>query len=608
MDKLLNQIYYGPPGTGKTYQAIPDAIKIISKNPKLANSDDFGRVVQYVRHNFNQKKHNVINGKNLYRNTRRIPNMWGIVLEAINKSEPIINQAFAKQTLCAVEISGWSQTYRYITHFGFVDPPYKDPKSKIDLPLNKRGINFVSKINNWLANNKQTYHDLQKANAKTPLDPIFIDEYVDSIYEVACSSDVTGFVKSILCALYMAAKGDLFGLMAKEKHIANFKKTYDGQDVNKLKIYYDPYNSIDEDTDLEWTTWLANNMKCLGLIEEKNKDNKKIYFDLTTAGEDLIKRITNQWKKNFKPELFREEITIKSAIDLGFIKLVTFHQSYSYEEFIEGIRPNLSNNEDDNEDGNISYELSKGNFKEISDRATSDPKNKYVLIIDEINRGNISKIFGELITLVEPDKRTNIDAIDQGLIVELPYSKEKFGVPDNLYIIGTMNTADKSITSLDIALRRRFNFKEFKPKYNLTEIQSVKHADGTIIDLNKVLEKINDRIEYLLDKDHLIGHSYFIKIDTWDDLCELFRDQIIPLLQEYFHNDYEKIAMVFKDHNNLKSDNEKFIIKENYSIEDLFGGETPFDDEKDRYKINPELVNKKYSNIPVAFFKEGFLS
>ena len=602
----LNQIFYGPPGTGKTHEAIPEAIKIISDNPKLNNSDDFGRVVQYVRHNFNQKKHNVINGKNLYRNTRRIYNMWGITLEAINQRVSKVDLAFAEQTLCAVKISGWSQTYRYITHFGFVVPSSSWDKNEIDLPLNQRGINFVSKINNWLANNKQTYLDLQKADAKTPLDSIFIDEYVDSIYEVACSNDVTGFVKSILCALYMAEKGDLFGLMAKERHIENFKKTYDEQDVNKLKNYYDPYKSIDVDTDLEWTTWLADNIKCLGLIEEKNKDNKKIYFELTTAGKDLIERITNEWKKK-KPELF-EGISSKSGIDLGFIKLVTFHQSYSYEEFIEGIRPNLSNNEDDNEDGNISYELSKGNFKEISDRATSDPKNKYVLIIDEINRGNISKIFGELITLVEPDKRTNIDAKGQGLIVELPYSKEKFGVPDNLYIIGTMNTADKSITSLDIALRRRFNFKEFKPKYNLTEIKSVKHADGTIIDLNKVLEKINDRIEYLLDKDHLIGHSYFIPIDTWEDLCDLFNDKIIPLLQEYFHNDFEKIAMVFKDHNNFKSDDEKFIIKENYSIEDLFGGETPFDDEKDRYKINPELVKKKYSNIPIAFFIKGFLS
>lgn len=607
MSKPLNQIFYGPPGTGKTYAAIPEAKNIISKNPKITNSDDFERVVQYVRSNFNQKKHNVINGKNLYRNTRRIYNMWGITLQAINQSKSKVDLAFAEKTICAVKISGWSQTYRYITHFGFVDPSSSWNKNEIDLPLNQRGKNFVSKINNWLAKNKQTYRDLQEADAKTPLEQIFIDEYVNSIYEVACSSDVTGFVKSILCALYMAKKGDLFGLMAKEKHIEIFKKTYDQQDVSMLLKYYDPYNSIDVNTDLEWTTWLARNMEDLKLIKEKkDKDNKKRYYELTPAGDDLIKRITSQCKI-LKPDLFKE-ITSKSAIDLGFIKLVTFHQSYSYEEFIEGIRPNLSNNEDDNEDGNISYELSKGIFKEISDRATSDPDNKYVLIIDEINRGNISKIFGELITLVEQDKRTNINNLDKGLTIELPYSKDKFGVPDNLYIIGTMNTADKSITSLDIALRRRFNFREFKPEYNLTEIQPVEHANGTIIDLNKVLKKINDRIEYLLDKDHLIGHSYFIKINTWDGLCELFRNQIIPLLQEYFHNDYEKIAMVFKDHTEIKNDNEKLIVKNNLSIDDLFDNNLPYDDDKNMFKINDELVTRNYSKISSEFFKKGFLN
>lgn len=171
--------------------------------------------------------------------------------------------------------------------------------------------------------------------------------------------------------------------------------------------------------------------------------------------------------------------------------------------------------------------------------AESESKN-YVLIIDEINRGNVSQIFGELITLIEEDKRLGRD---EALEVTLPYSKEKFGVPVNLYLIGTMNTADRSVESLDTALRRRFSFTEMPPKYDLKEL------DYKVIDTtgNKILEKINRRIEKLLDRDHLIGHSYFMKkegMDPLEQLRESFYRSIIPLLQEYFFGDYAKIGAV----------------------------------------------------------------
>jgi 5-methylcytosine-specific restriction protein B len=171
----------------------------------------------------------------------------------------------------------------------------------------------------------------------------------------------------------------------------------------------------------------------------------------------------------------------------------------------------------------------------------------YVLVIDEINRGNVASIFGELITLIEPDKRAGAD---EELQVMLPYSKEKFSVPDNVYIIGTMNTADRSIEALDSALRRRFSFTEVKPNPSVIDEVLKEKAVWSSIGLSEVLETINKRITVLIDRDHQIGHSYFLKLKTVDDvdfsqaLKAVFTENIIPLLQEYFFNDYVKIGMI----------------------------------------------------------------
>jgi len=169
---------------------------------------------------------------------------------------------------------------------------------------------------------------------------------------------------------------------------------------------------------------------------------------------------------------------------------------------------------------------------------------KFVLIIDEINRGNVSQIFGELITLIEEDKRLGCD---EALEAILPYSKEKFSVPKNLHIIGTMNTADRSVEALDAALRRRFTFEEMPPKPILIKEEGkLKDHNGVLkgIDLVVLLELINKRIEKLLDKDHKIGHSYFMSVETMYDLKQTFQNKIIPLLQEYFYGDYGKIGLV----------------------------------------------------------------
>ena len=290
-------------------------------------------------------------------------------------------------------------------------------------------------------------------------------------------------------------------------------------------------------------------------------------------------------------------------------KFITFHQSYGYEEFVEGIKPVF---DDENEDGDITYEISKGIFYQCCENALllSDYKGKlrdfcdlpkderqkffnentpkYAIFIDEINRGNISKIFGELITLIEPSKRLGAD---DEIMVELPYSKEKFGVPSNLYIIGTMNTADRSIALMDTALRRRFDFVEMMPEYNnLNEV-----AD---IDIGKMLKTINERIEYLYDRDHTIGHAYFINVSDLKTLANVFKNKILPLLQEYFYDDWEKIRLVLGD--SQKDENLQLVkIKRNMAAERLFRGKIDYIDDKILYEINSEAFNNSQSYIEI---------
>lgn len=332
--------------------------------------------------------------------------------------------------------------------------------------------------------------------------------------------------------------------------------------------------------------------------------------------------------------------TLKNKFDelkqQGQIEFVTFHQSYSYEEFVEGIKPDLESNE-------LKYKLEDGIFKKICNSAkiniegdfekiysqfieeidenhefktqkgsfkirvndndgltirtgdnfeketcgtitkeqiknqtftsigrkqkleaiTKYLKEKYgltfsasntvkphILIIDEINRGDVSKIFGELITLIEEDKRIGKE---HQMTVTLPYSREPFGVPNNLYIIGTMNTADRSIALLDTALRRRFDFEEMMPK---PELLRGKDIEG--VDLEQLLTKINDRIKNEYDRDHQIGHSYLMSVKDKEDLERAYKNRILPLLNEYFYNDINTVAKI------LNCNSDEITSKENW--------------------------------------------
>ncbi len=287
----------------------------------------------------------------------------------------------------------------------------------------------------------------------------------------------------------------------------------------------------------------------------------------------------------------------------GRIAFTTFHQSYGYEEFIEGIKPIIDENENKQD---IGYTIEPGVFKKFCDNAKSITRTStgiestvieentepYVFIIDEINRGNISKIFGELITLIESTKRAGMSEAASAI---LPYSGDEFSVPSNVYILGTMNTADRSIALMDTALRRRFQFVEMMPDSDvLRKIHADKVED---LDVAAMLDKINERIEYLYDREHTIGHAFFtdLKDDaTLEKLQSIFEKSVIPLLQEYFYEDYQKIQLVLGD--NAKSDDSlKFIIDEKVVAKNIFKGnaEDVIDLPEKKYSIN----SKAFENI-----------
>ena len=250
----------------------------------------------------------------------------------------------------------------------------------------------------------------------------------------------------------------------------------------------------------------------------------KTFDAITEAVETIDRRIDDNHKARFHALTEQKQV-----------EFVTFHQNYAYEDFVEGIRPVLNDGQ-----GELRYMLRDGIFKEIVKRANEHQDRRYVLIIDEINRGNIAKIFGELITLIEPSKRAGREDAAE---VTLPYSQEPFSVPANLYLIGTMNTADRGIALLDVALRRRFDFVERMPNPDHDGIaEDIEDVNGRAL-----LRAINGRIVERLDREHQIGHTYLMGVLTLEALKHAFQNRIVPLLQEYFYDDWEKLRGVLND-------------------------------------------------------------
>lgn len=285
----------------------------------------------------------------------------------------------------------------------------------------------------------------------------------------------------------------------------------------------------EEEVELEHHDRLRAQMEELARLLERKK--QAVLYGPPGTGKTFLAQGFARWwlaERNFGRPWEKLPQRERKAL-AGYLRFVAFHPSYSYEEFVEGIRAVASPGT-----AGVRYEVRPGLFVQFAGLASADPKKSYLLIIDEINRGDIARIFGELLTLLEADKR--------GWRALLPYSGEPFSIPPNLYLLGTMNTADRSTSFIDIALRRRFAFLELTPDYSLLDVE----VEG--VNLKQVLETLNARIAELAGREKQIGHSYLMSggkaITAPSELRFAFRSEIIPLLEEYFYQDFAELARV----------------------------------------------------------------
>ena len=561
----LNRIFYGPPGTGKTYNISKEAEKIInSTSSTSANTreEKFNLICESVRNISGLE----IKANSLYRNERAILWMFGYLLEPPHDETNSIKNSEAIANGMDPSPSSWAQYSQYLTQFGFVD----DWRRSTEINLNERGLDLKNGLVEYLSNENLYYNDLKNWNQDAP--DIVKSSYFRAISEIK-KDDFTNQMKVIYCVLNLA----LNNLLRSE---TEYKKK-EASDREEASAYID---IEDDNADIKWIGQIGRSLRGLGIVDNYILDSTgKNTYHLSENGLELVDKIIEKWENNY-PELFGDFISYENAVEHGRVKFITFHQSYSYEEFVEGIRPNLNNSD-------LTYMLEPGVFKKISETARRNQDKNHVIIIDEINRGNISKIFGELITLIEPSKRLFTKNDEHPKKVTLPYSKKSFGVPKNLYILGTMNTADKSIALLDSALRRRFSFTEMLPKSSVIKNK----ISITGIEVDKLFETINSRIEFLIDKDHTIGHSYFLKIKdnpSIEALALTFINEIIPLLTEYFYGDFEKIQLVLGDNRKSKIENNRFFKIKETQQKVLFGKDDAVEgyDEKIMFELNDDLL------------------
>ncbi len=351
-----------------------------------------------------------------------------------------------------------------------------------------------------------------------------------------------------------------------------------------------------------WATLQSHARANSETVQYKNRSAPLVFDKSTQSVWSLVDdwqdecseqiELAGKWNAGPKQEMHQERF-----------EFVTFHQAYSYEDFVEGIRP-----VQDEESEDLQYRVVPGVFRRICQKAKVDPEQKYAIFIDEINRGNIAKIFGELITLIETDKRAVYEESGQlksGMELTLPYSGSRFSVPPNLDVYGTMNTADRSIALLDTALRRRFNFKELMPDSGVISGSRgdgyIEDGEGGVISLRALLDAMNRRIRFLLNRDMTLGHAYFINVRDFSGLKEVLLNQLIPLLQEYFYEDWHRIQLVFRDVGPMgEKQKPQIICHETLNEEEVLGFDHDDYDDLTEYRvadsdqITPEAIRKVY--------------
>lgn len=446
---------------------------------------------------------------------------------------------------------------------------YKIQNSILDIPIKKTDNLY------YQASVKSRYTETFK---KFGIDAEEVRKELDQLEKVQIVKEITGpYTKQNTSDILMQTVQAIAKLMPYYEHILEVRENRIKEKEGSLMINEEPETTYIENQ--SGNTFVKNSI--LYGPPGTGKTYYTAYYSVAICDDLSIEELE---KKSYGEVLERFN-TLKKE---GRIAFTTFHQSYGYEEFIEGIRPVMAGEE---EKKSIEYEIVPGVFKKFCDEAALVDDEPYIFIIDEINRGNISKIFGELITLIEGTKRKGER---EELSAFLPYSQEEFGVPKNVYILGTMNTADRSIALMDTALRRRFNFIEMMPDCRTIE-DIVIRQNGKEVNIGNVLDIINRRIEFLFDREHTIGHAFFTSLKNEDSnsikrLANIFRNSIIPLLQEYFYDDYEKIRLVLGD-NHKKDEQFQFIKKVNIEPKELFGESIRLES-TDFYSLNEDALGK----------------
>lgn len=481
----LNQILYGPPGTGKTYSTIDKALEILG----YAESSDNGKaILDYTK--IKQKLQNIVDNKK----------GAGLDLKNLNSKNDrelakLLFDYYRSAEQGQIKFITFHQSFSYEEFVEGIKPKFvkksKNPSNETETKSKEMMIYKVKSgifkkickkaFKNCDSSNKITLQKIQERIKSNPCVWKASLEQTDSeLYKYCLKNN----------EIRIGFQHDGGDKNASVRHFRDEMQKgdivgirHDDQSFNAIGVIVGDCDekNIDERATITKTYPITRKIKWILIDNVKNIQDKKLdrntVYQLDTTAKDLFVEIQDR---------------------VGYV------------------------------------------FDDLPNQITCKdlPKKPYILIIDEINRGNISKILGELITLIEPSKRIGSE---EELRVTLPYSNDEFGVPSNLYIIGTMNTADRSIALLDTALRRRFEFIEMMPNAELLGKIEVENSE---IDLQKLLIKMNERIEFLLDREHTIGHSFFIGVGSLDKLREVFKLKIIPLLQEYFYDDYAKIDAV----------------------------------------------------------------